>query len=619
MNRLTRVRASRDQGAYAVLYAMLVVALVGTASIVVDLATMREGRTMTRSAADSAATAAAAKLNGADPVQSNPLEACKAAWLYLRTTLITLPNGSASCTSAGFPTQAQIQASPCVDSGATATAPKVASYQNSTWTVRITWPVAAGSTLMTKPDTAPAHTSQNADLDFDGASQCARIAVEVFRVNTVGFAGVFGIGDTSTRAASVARSIPLGEVNEVIAALNILEQNDCEALITSGQGGIEVNGFEDHPGVIAVESSAINTNNSCNGSSAVIHPGPNQLTFIHANGPGGVGTGQIQSYARNLPPIGNPPEAYNNGGKLSPTPPTILPTRFGAKPILDIFNCVPSATVLCGRGGGPYIRDLRALYGDGSTKPAGFQELPNALLAPDFECQQSASANRAVVPPGNWWVNCPTGMKVSSAVIFRGPGTIVTNGGVDAGTDGCLAINVNVVTGTACPTVVPATATAPVTTAPAPAGDAILYIGNGDLSKGAQASIIMPQTFTYIRNGVTALGGSDTGGGVLLWTTPLATSCLGDLACGYAKFHKLVLWSENSGLHNIGGQGTLALRGVLFTPNAPSRMAGQGDGEQTDAQFWTRTLEVKSQSNLVMAADPDASVARPSAGVSLIR
>ena len=69
----------------------------------------------------------------------------------------------------------------------------------------------------------------------------------------------------------------------------------------------------------------------------------------------------------------------------------------------------------------------------------------------------------------------------------------------------------------------------------------------------------------------------------------------------------------------MGGQTGLRLRGVLFTPNAQFTYDGQGTQNQTDAQFWTKLLVVKGQAGLTMVADPDASVSRPSLGVSLIR
>ena len=40
---------------------------------------------------------------------------------------------------------------------------------------------------------------------------------------------------------------------------------------------------------------------------------------------------------------------------------------------------------------------------------------------------------------------------------------------------------------------------------------------------------------------------------------------------------------------------------------------------RTTDEDWTRTLEVKGQGSLVMAADPESAISRPLLGVSLIR
>jgi hypothetical protein len=137
--------------------------------------------------------------------------------------------------------------------------------------------------------------------------------------------------------------------------------------------------------------------------------------------------------------------------------------------------------------------------------------------------------------------------------------------------------------------------------------------------------LIMPQTFTFINAGSTDLAGGS--GSALYMTTPLATgtplvptACAStDLACSFGIFHKLVLWSEGAADHIIGGQSAMGLRGVLYTPNAHSNLAGQATSAQEEAQFWTLTLNVSGQSELVMAADPDASLTRPTSGVALIR
>jgi len=605
-----------DDGVFAILYALLVVVLLGTAAVVVDLAMLRESRASTRSAADSAVVAAAASLNAVRPTLNDPRGGCQRAWKYLRTQLAGLPDGSADCLA--FPAVAVPPSATCPASAIVATS------TFARWTVRMTWPVADTNPLMTSPDLAPRSIPQAGDVAFDGTNKCERVALEVLKTNTPLFGGVFGAGDRQTRASSVARSIYQGDALPVLAALNILELTNCQALTTSGQGSIIVNGLSGEPGIIAVESNGRGT---CNGGDAVIQPLSNALNFIRATGPNGSGDGLIQAYALNQPPLGNPSKAYTNASSLFPTP-SLLQDKYGAGPVTNFFDC----TTTCEPGGGPWIGQLKAAYGGvgvpplaytGSQTPyktAAFTTLPNALY-PGFVCNQNASSPRVVIPAGNWYVNCPGGLDVQTVLIFQG-GVIVTAGSVNVG-GGCLVVNVNVVIplplsppAPPCPVTVNTAAT-PVTSSPAPAGDAIFYLRNGNLSKGAQASLFMPQTFTYLGDGRTDLGG---GSGTLMWTTPLASDCaVSDQVCQNRRFKRLVLWSEKDALHKIGGQASLALRGVLFTPNAKSEFTGQAGSNQTAAQFWTRTLDVGGQGTLVMAVDPEAAIARPLVGVSLIR
>ena len=612
------LRHSSDDGVFAILYALLVVVLLGTAAVVVDLAMLRESRASTRSAADSAVVAAAASLNAVRPSLNDPRGGCQRAWRYLRTQLAGLPDGSANCLA--FPAVAVPPSATCPASAIVATS------TFARWTVRMTWPVAKDSLLLTEPDLAPRSILQAENVAFDGTNPCERFALEVSKTNTPLFGGVFGVGDRQTRASSVARSIYQGETSSALAALNILEPRDCQALTTSGQGSILVNGLSGEPGIIAVES---NGQGSCGGGDAVIHPLSNALNEIRATGPNGSGDGLIQAYALNQPPLGNPGLTSTNDHRLFPKP-SLLQDKYGAAPVTNFFDC----TATCEPGGGPWIGQLEGAYGGagvpplaytGSPTPYGtavFTTLPNALY-PNFVCNQNASSPRVVIPAGNWYVNCPGGLDVRTVLIFRG-GVIVTAGSVNVG-GGCLAVNVNVITplpppppppASPCPVTVN-TASNPVTSSPAPAGDAIFYIRDGDLSKGSSASLFMPQTFTYLEDGRTSLGG---GPGTLMWTTPLAGDCApSDLVCQNRRFKRLVLWSEKDARHNIGGQASLALRGVLFTPNAKSEFAGLAGSNQTAAQFWTKTLDVGGQGTLVMAVDPEAAIARPLVGVSLIR
>jgi hypothetical protein len=610
-----RLGQCRDErGVYAILYGLLTLTFLGVASIVVDLALMREGRASTRSATDSAVVAAASALNPLDPSKTDPRKACLTAWKYLLAGIDDLHDGSSTCAALPVPAVGGVCSS--------TTDPVAAASTGSRYTVRITWPVLDTSSLMTDPDVAPGSVSQAIDTSFDGDNPCDRIGVEVVRTSPMMFAGALGFGDAAIKSASVGRAIEKGESKDVIAALNILEPTECGALMTSGQGSILVSGVGEQAGYIAVESDGRSSGSTCNGQVATIEAASNSLNFIRADGPDGPGTGLIQSYALNPSPTGNPTKAYNSG-PITPTP-TRLTERYGPQPVLDIFDC---ATASCGPGGDDWITQLEAAYGGDavpnapwptSASLAAFRTLPGDPLVPDFTCNTNSSTPPIVVPPGNWYVDCPGGFKISGLVVFQG-GHVVTSGPVELGSNSaCLAVNTPVsVASPACPTSDKADAVGEIdTTSPPPTGDTILYIRSGRLYKVSQAQLYLPQTFTYLEDGWTDLAG---GSGALLMTTPLATTCGLDETCRNRHFRRLVLWSESDEQHDIGGQSALVLRGVLYTPNALSTFTGQAGQQQADAQFWTRKLEVKGQGTLVMAADPDAAISRPLLGVSLIR
>ena len=113
------LRHSSDDGVFAILYALLVVVLLGTAAVVVDLAMLRESRASTRSAADSAVVAAAASLNAVRPTLNDPRGGCQRAWKYLRTQLAGLPDGSTDCLA--FPAVAVPPSATCPASAISAT------------------------------------------------------------------------------------------------------------------------------------------------------------------------------------------------------------------------------------------------------------------------------------------------------------------------------------------------------------------------------------------------------------------------------------------------------------------------------------------------------------------
>lgn len=616
-----------DRGAYAILYALLVVVIVGVASIVVDLATLRESRRLARSAADSAALAAASQINVLDPSATNPRAACDTAWRYLADSLEGLSYADRNCVT--FPTT---YSGVCVT-----TQPPPFVGTSGRYEVRVTWPVQDGSPLLTNPDVRPGDVTQAVNPAVDGDDPCARISVEVITDNDLAFAGVFGVDRVPTRSASVARGVAEGDGKPVIAALNVLEPTRCYALNVTGQGSLIVRGQGTAAGVLAVESDGREgTAGDCPSSSPqVIGVKDNPLNFVRIDGPAGPGKGVIEAYARNAAPVGNPDDAYEPAdvvaNRLQPKP-GVLVNPTGAAPVTDVYDCTSARG--CTQPAAPWITQLRAAYGGsaygGPSVPGaysgaapGYASLPFKTLpgpdVPEFKCSMPANYpaptdNVVEVPAGNWFVNCAS-LDVSNQLIFQG-GNVVTAGDITLKSDSCFAMNVP--TATTCPAI---NASAdPKTSTPAPATDAILFLRSGKLDKGAQASLFLPQTFAHLStaDGFMTLGGGGTGN--LLWTTPLGADCGGgDDLCRAKRFTKLCLWSESTLVHDLGGQAGLEVRGVFFIPNAKFDYAGQGNQDMDDAQFWVKTMEIGGQGTLSMSADPEAAVERYSAGVALIR
>jgi hypothetical protein len=586
-----------------VLYAFLVMALIGAGALVVDLSLMRESRATNRSATDSAATAAAARLNALDPAASNPQRACETAWDYLLAGVPGLPDGKGSCGS--LPTTATA----CIDSPEEV---KVDPSLPDGWRVRIIWPVLEDPEmrgLLERPDVVGSTPTQAPDPQFDGSAVedvCARIGVEVYQANNILLGAALGFaGTVDTRAASVARNTGTGGDSIVVAALNILDPSGCEALRASGIGDLRVEGLDNRSGVIAVESSG----DGCgSGDYTITTSGGGG---IRASGSGGVGSGAIQSYAL---AVGNSDRVAPDDGSVSP-PPTPLPLQSGAEPVLTVFECSESP---CGDGGGPWVSELRDALGSGdppSPYPgadspwdfADFVTLPGPEV-PDFACD---ATDPVVVPEGNWYVDCSGDgdvLRVSDALVFDG-GTIVTSGGIEVTDNGCLAVNVTIPSP-------PASCAAISSATPSP-NDAILFVREGSLTKTPDASLILRQTFTYVDDGAADLS---SGSGEVFLTRPDADDCVAAAAatCRARRFSPVALWSESTADHRLGADDDFVLRGIIFTPNANVELRS-GDPDPLEAQFWASRMEKQGDTSVVVTADPATSIARPAPGVSLIR
>lgn len=244
-----------EQGAFLVIWALLLVALLTMVAIVVDLGQLRAARRTNKSIADFAVLAA-----GPNLAVSNPRGACKDALKNIRANalrpeLSSITQGEIDTTcgdpldpsTAGLP---QSCPSPIPASSPTQTLTK------GKYVIRISSPVVDA-------DIADPRLTGGAGL-ADGAP-CQRLRVEITETADTHFAGVIGVHQQTTTVASVIRGSAESK-SEKVAALLVLERTDCQALWTSGQGNVLVRkaGPSD-PGILHADS--FGTTN-CSGSTS---------------------------------------------------------------------------------------------------------------------------------------------------------------------------------------------------------------------------------------------------------------------------------------------------------------------------------------------------------------
>jgi hypothetical protein len=659
VSRLVRRRLDgrdAEAGVYAVLYAALVILLIAFAAIVVDLSTVRQDRRLNRSAADSAALGGASYLDPSSTAGPNPYQACLQAWSYIETTLnITRPGGV--CAAFQALTQQQIT-DKCAAANPTelydVPDPVVGNRR-----FRISWPIPdVGGTGFLNPDLAPGSAgSQPANGTTDGnpaQNGCDRLGVAIFEDARFGLASAFGSTGTTSQVHSVALVTPQQGPPEDVAALNVLNPDECQALVTTGGGKVTVGPTLDNagnpvgPGIIAVESTATN---SCQGQSEAIDPTTGQGSKICASlsaiGAGLCdGLGLILSHA--LDPGGDSTRAYNAAAvpaNLTPRP-TAEGGAHGWIPVTKHYGCnnLPGN---CSPPNPNYIKRLVDAYG-GSTSPGSnhytaskapyVDPYPGAFDSPSALCPGGPGINTIVLlGPGNHYANCDLKITGSGTVISQG-GALVVRGALSIASGGCLTMNTLVTT---CPTGV--VGSGPTVSTPiAPTADALLYIqGNGCPNAACfdnAGNLVIPQTFVYM-DGTSPLNQGSTG--LTLWTAPGAgprdgngntrlevmcgatATAQPNLDCMDSRFGRLAFWDEYAApvtkAHVFAGQGNLNVVGIFFTPRAYFNFTGGGGYTGSAAQFWSDKLNVNGGANLGLS--PYESFSLPSFGpdIGLIR
>ncbi len=132
------------------------------------------------------------------------------------------------------------------------------------YTIVVAWPVPKDASQEFPHVGHPWRHEPDFYASVDGSDEgCDRIGVAVLQDRTFGLAAGLGIGAEGQRTSShsVAWFNKDGGPVDKVAALNILNKTDCEALVTTGNGKVVVgptveNGVVIGPGIIAVESDA---------------------------------------------------------------------------------------------------------------------------------------------------------------------------------------------------------------------------------------------------------------------------------------------------------------------------------------------------------------------------
>lgn len=389
-------RTADESGAYLVLWALMLTAILGMIALVLDLGRLRDTKRSLERTADLAALAGAQDLTSS----SGPYDACRRAAIYagqnLNTTFSSTP-----CN--------QFQTTACTPLSARPPATMTAGD----YTLTVENPVL--DSQIVDPN-YPGGTNP----DRDGASNqaCQRMRVTLARTNTALFARVLGASTLTTRGSAVVRAFVDTKPVQT-AGLVLLERKDCAVLVAQpGQGSVLVKGTTAadgtlHPGIIQTSSLASTCSSGGDVANKYVVFGPNltpaNLPSVYAQGIGNT-AGKLQSYALAVDPAnGQAHAAYDytsKTGGVSPGPsPGALASR---RAVDDVYNKPSGSTA----GRVTQFRDDSIKLIDNLAKavdPAKAGSCPscNVVPPPGPGCVLT-SASYWVYPPGT-----PTGADAS--------------------------------------------------------------------------------------------------------------------------------------------------------------------------------------------------------------
>lgn len=640
-----RTSASDERGAYMILWALLLVGVMGMAAMLIDLGQLREQRRIDNSTADFAALAAGPKLSNI--TSSDPIGACQDAFSYVRINEKSLPAG-ASMPCSSLP-------SVCQNSGPTATTPVTITAANAApFVVTIRYPVS-------NADIADPRLSGGAASD-DG-NPCERMQIGVARTNSGFFGAVLGARNLTTHSYATVRGFSYSQ-NTQTAALLLLDRTKCGILQTSGNASVIVRAADaDHPGIIHADTDTTGgctTNANPTGYAVygtALSPSadrPGQPSIV-AEAASATNPGKLDMYSVAVDPA-KTHAAYLVPSGVSPAPnPGQLASR---RPVDCRYNPILAECPV--EGDRQEITALRTFAEAQLTlgsAPAGYKTFPT-----DYAGASCGMNTPLTVPDQFVFINCPGGTGLNAkSLVFNGTKFII-KGQVNVGSNnlldfpnaqeilvsgsGTTGINVQgnfyvnegaLGASAQCANRTNANGTLP----------AHLVIDAGQFTSSTAANVRMCQTFVLlsksapyqqsigsgsVSNTCTIAAPCPTSvnngnflsmfGNTIDWTAPNEFSvALMSYDDRHAHpYEDLAFWAETSNLSQIKGQGAVHTEGVFFLPNADMVLQGQATQLQAlNAQFISKTLNISGQGTLNLKPNPADSVQILQASYSLIR
>jgi hypothetical protein len=186
------------------------------------------------------------------------------------------------------------------------------------------------------------------------------------------------------------------------------------------------------------------------------------------------------------------------------------------------------------------------------------------------------------LPDGSFalWSSLPYGCNIGGPVIHTG--NVVVDCSLQITTGGSVTINGNAVfNGNV-------TVNGSLTVNPPAGDDAWVFFRGGRLSKAGSGRIAFNNAMVYMSktSDVKLTGGS----GSLIWTAP-----------DDGRFAALALWSDSPSEHSWSGQAALNMEGIFFMPWATASYSGNGDMQQTNAQWIAWRVAVSGNGALRIA------------------